>query len=274
MSYDYEPSYDMFVGDPPEPEYPEPTLEEYCEGTGHELEDYVDPETGYQWCHCASVCLPVGGEPHDEYSAECASLIDAYHGLLMEQLRLDIIRRTEVVHGDEYPGLRYQLGKQLRHKTPEYLKALISSLNNSLGEAPDGGPWTESILDAYVLLGVHLRSIYYGALYSVLSGLEGGRDERGRYCTFDEAASRNLGIAKTLARFAVLIGQGAKSRQSHQLYEIFNIMLPVLNEKPEMVEQAAVMLNTQGVSAETAKRAAALLAEGIVAHPTVAEGLL
>lgn len=250
----------------------EPTVEDTCGTTGHEITDYVDPQTGWPTCHCGIFVLPAGGEPHDEYTAAVADLIEAYATLLGKAFdnsnpSYASIRRSE---------LRVMAHKALDSYSPQYLRALLESLQNTdpksfltLNSIED------DLTDYYIAIGMHLeyrrRKIVSEVVLGESFDLSGTSDG-----TIIEVNERNVGLARTAARLVSLLNE--ECTESH-IYRAtvkqLTVISPILEHRQDMIQIAAQLYNTRGVSDATTQQILELTAnDDALVHMSVADGLL
>lgn len=257
----YDDDYYSSLGDPPEPEYPEPTLEDYCAGMGHPCDDCVEPETGNRYCRCGEVCDPLHGEPHDEYSAHCANLIDLY----AEQVGSCLSRRP---YQSAPESLRYDLGRELRHKTPAYLQSLTESLKASEHRlSGDMARLCESELDFYEKLGVHLTIDGSLVLQTFIARLGGDGDfiaSEFRIGAPDSsgvlADRKNLEIARRAALLYIRLdskGYGWEWRGTAS--EALIDVLPLITTRPDLIDAVAAVYNSQGYTDAARDRVLAMM---------------
>jgi hypothetical protein len=190
---------------------PEPTLEDYCEMSGHKTDAYTENEggNGFSYCHCGEYVAPPYGEPHDEYSAACANEIDAY-------VR-GIIARVKPYGDEEEATLRTRLraGLALRHKPLSYLLELNRSLRASTDQCfnREVANIEPHDFDFFVRFGMHMSDEGMGTLNEILRDLFPHESAKGRSYYWADTGSRTyqyvnpetLREARTIASFYSLL---------------------------------------------------------------------
>lgn len=237
---------------------PEPTIEDMCGTTGHDVSAYIDPDTGWQVCHCGSSTVPFEGEPHDEYTALVASLIDAY---------VDLLGKEFDTHNNAYASiqkstLRIEANKVLREETPQRLQALLASLQNTNPEL--FGSFThveEELIDFHIVLGAHLDYLGRKIIASVILGAPVDMSERAALDThIDE---NNLGLARTGARLYSLMNKDNREGFSYpEMERQFIVVCPALEVRQDMIQTAANLYNERGLSDETTNQIMEMINSG------------
>jgi hypothetical protein len=250
----------------------EPTVEDMCGTGGHGITDYIDPMTGWFICHCGMVTAPVGGdEPHDEYTAAVANLIESYVELLSKAFDGDNssyrnIRKSE---------LRILANKVLGSSSPRRLQALFESLQNTnpdlFGEL---ARIDEQLIDHYIALGTHLD--YQGRKVVTSVVLSAPVDMSERDALDGEISEDNVGLARTAARLHSLMdGDNRESFAYRDMEKQFIAICPVLENRQELIPTAAFLYNTRGCSDATTDQIIEIVAKGDEpVRAAIAEGLL
>lgn len=243
------------------PESPEPTEQDYCGMQGHErYREY--PETGDWSCYCGDLFYPLSEEPHDEYSAYCADLVDTY---------CSMVRGSYVTAPFDYtpPNLRLDIGLALRSKTPAYLRALIASLQSSPTQLNDSDrtELTELRCDFFVRIGVHLGHDGYVvalALIHAIGECEGfPPSERfagnpDPYGVLDDEGNLEL-VRRALYLYVLLSPEGRGYHWQGIARQTLISMVPLLKKRPDVaLEGIAAVFNAQGHSPSTIHRALAI----------------
>jgi hypothetical protein len=268
-------SYDMWLGDYPEPDYPEPTDEDYCQMSGHAAY-HDDPETGWRYCYCGNGCIPLLDEPHDEYSSYCADLIETYVSRL-------VALRDARPYTNVSDAMPFETRKTLRHKTPEYLLRLIASLECSKAQLStrDWPSLLEDELDAFALLGLHLDLDGVLVLRSVLHRLNG--DERFTASEFNTHLITPFHVMHDEARTALLRcsflfysqlapdGHGISWRST--AIDLLCSVRPMLEKRPDLIKSMASLYNRHGYGSEVTERVMAMMDSEPV-HETLVDGFL
>ena len=235
---------------------PEPTEEDMCGTEGHDLSRYIDPETGWRECMCGSFTEPIEGEPHDEYSAYCTNLIDAY----VTELGKVITGNSSYV-SNARGRLRMDYAGMLSSKTPQYLEALLDSLRNSDPEtlAEYTGPFM-SRTDLAAALGVHLSDQWRMSLDQVIRHLERGKDVTGAYSPpaplqpagLELLTDENITLARSIARLYSMLGRypGVPIIDGHLLEMGIAEVGPLLVEHQELIPAAAAIYLSRGFTRE------------------------
>lgn len=259
-------SWGDYLPDPPEPE--EPTDDEYCAMSGHEPYWEDQYELGIR-CYCGMVFHRGQDDPHDEYSAYHADLIDLY----VNELR-------EADYRIPY-DLRFEMGRTLRNKSIEYLLSLIASAKSSGPKTVEG--WAqldEDTMDFFEKLGLHLT---YSGL-SVISPLIFRLGERPDYGTGNKIGKldpfgvldqgSNLEVIQRAARLYVnLAPVGHGLYWQHKADKAITSLLPVIEKRPDLNDSIAAILNREGYSPATMERVFAMAEDEAVAA-TLVEGFL
>lgn len=249
----------------------EATIGEMCATTGHDVSSYTDPETGWQWCHCGSSTVPIEGEPHDEYTATVANLIDTYVGILGTDFDDDNpsyanLRKSE---------LRVHAYRVLGSFSPKRLQLLVESLKNT-----DPSLFVsllrieEELLDYFIALGVHLDYQWRVTVSTVVLGTPPNlSDVSSVDIILDET---NIGLARTAARMVTLMGIGNVSMGDYpQMEKQLSAVCPLLERNQEFIPVAAHLYGTRGVSDETTAQITELIQQD--SNPVqlaIADGLL
>lgn len=258
--------WDDYNPEPPEQE--EPTEDEYCAMSGHEAHYELEDGLGFI-CHCGMVEHRLQGEPHDEYSAYCADLIDLY----AEQLRRDDYRTPY--------DIRFEMGHLLRHKSPSWLLSLIASAKAHSPESKEG--WVtldEDKLDLFEKLGVHLTHTGVTVVASLVHRLSGkpGYGTWGPTGVVDPSGvleeENNLELARRAARlYACLVPVGRGLYWEGQAEKAVLSMIPLLEKRPDLIEAVASLYNREGHDSSVTERALAMV-DGEAVATTLAEGFL
>lgn len=250
----------------------EPTVEDMCGTGGHGITDYIDPLTGWYICHCGMFTAPVGGdEPHDEYTATVANLIDAYVNLLSKAFD----RNNSSYANIQKTELRILANKVLGSSSPKRLQALLESLQNTNPETfGDLIRIDEELIDYYIVLGAHLDYQGRQVVTSVALGSPVDMSEHGALdIGFNDY---NIGLARTAVRLHSLMSKdNRESFDYRELEKQFIAVCPVLEHRQEMIPSAAHLYNTRGFSDATTEQVVELVAKGgEPVRVAIADGLL
>lgn len=270
MSYYRE--YDLPI-DPPEP-----TEEDWCEMEAHRLSEYPEPESGWLRCMCGSSSLPVEGEPHDDYTAHQADLIDEYLRLFNEDYAA-----TASHYGNADWKRNYRIRATLRNKTPKYLSGLILSAKNSApGYSVGFGFASESDYDLWVAVGMHLGSWEASMLQRILFSMSAyaPSSDAGITSMIGPTAialihESNLGIARNAAKLGSMIYRGRLQGSEYRWEEVLPRMLPLVDDREGLLEMIYSIYESMGSTEESTRRIMAVLESGIdVPALVLTEGLL
>jgi hypothetical protein len=250
----------------------EPTVEDMCGTGGHWITDYIDPLTGWYICHCGMFTAPVGGdEPHDEYTAAVANLIEAYVDLLSTAFD----RGNSSYANIQKTELRILANRVLGASSPKRLQALLESLQNTNPDIfGDLIRIDEQLIDYYIALGAHID--YHGrqVVASVVLGTPVDMSERD--ALDGKLTVVNIGLARTAARLHSLMNEDNRQAFAYSdLEKQFIMICSVLEHRQEMIPIAARLYNTRGLSDTTTRQVLELATNGDdLTHMSVADGLL
>lgn len=259
---------------------PEPTEEDWCGMSGHDLSRYVNPETGWRECMCGSFIEPCEGEPHDEYSALCINLIEEYTN-----------RIAKTVQGqNEYISIqsskaRINLGRLLAGKPPQYLQSLLNSLKNSRHDnlAEFLHP-TAGQLDLAVVLGVHLDNLRAGIVDDMLISMGFGGDQKNETIgvprpptPFGMAllSAENIDLARIAAKLCSLLDKPYLRHREYPTTKLLESTCPMLLGRENLLPVVADLCNARGISEVTTQHVLELIRqESGVPAKALLDGLL
>jgi len=253
---------------------PEQTIEEWCGASGHELSYHFDSETGWPICYCEMFTEPPGGEPHDEYSATCANLIEAYIAILG-----DAITGNPSYINIRYADMRIAVHRALDGESPQYLLSLLESVQNSVLQHLESClNVSKASLDLFVTLGTHLDFYGMDAVNAVLHGFAWSDNdpETRKTSGIKLITPDNIGLARTAATLHKLIAEPLTRRTSAtNLERNFVAVCPHLEHRQEMIKSAAAIYNTKGINSDATEMIIDLInsGEGQI-QATLAVGLL
>lgn len=250
---------------------PEPTVEEMCASTGHDVTVYTDPDTGWQWCHCGSSTAPVEGEPHDEYTATVANLIDAY----VETLSSGIDSGNRYSDMRNTTELRVHAHQALSSFTPQRLQLLVESIRNTNpAMLPYARRIEEELFDYFIELGVHLD---YQCRITVSTIVQDEAPHLSETARVDPVLNEsNIELARTAARLINLMGTSNYNMMN--LYELdgyLTVVCRALEHHQEFIPVAARLYNERGVSKESTAHIMELVQQGSApVQLAIVDGLL
>jgi hypothetical protein len=256
---------------------PEPTEEDMCGGNAHDITGWVNPDTGWRECMCQLFTEPVEGEPHDEYTALTADLIDQYIAALSKM----ITGHSSYVN-IQTAKLRVSLAPVLARKSPQYLCSLTASLSetSTLDVLDYYNRDIEKRADIAVTVGVHLDSYWRSALDTVIGFF--GQDTSTSPETHAPPAraflpdhlissgrsvinGSNVGIARTLARLCDLAGEYQHPDRRLTGYlpeEALMTVCPLLEHREDLIPAAATIFRSQGFSKASTARIVEMVRSG------------
>lgn len=248
---------------------PEPTEEDMCGSNAHDISGFINPDTGWRECMCGLFTEPAEGEPHDEYSALQADLIDRY----IDGLSKTIIGDATYVN-IRTARLRVTLAPVLAGKSQQYLRLLLDSLSasNDLDALDYYRVSVERRMDRAVTLGVHLGSEWDVPLDTVLDFFPHDAEptpagavtpaysfRTGKQIIINE---KNVTMARTVAGLCNLFGGYPRRYTGYLPEEALMTVCPLLEHRQDLIPAAAAILRSQGLSKASTARIVEMIESG------------